>query len=230
MPWHQAWPSTARLYVQFVNGFDFYVTAKITNASGTTSVEIPANGRIGADLAGENTIELRPPNGTAMERQQYTFATRDKRKKRCQEYVNVLGAAAIIKEEIAYGIDINSAGTLLSGNRQVKVCPQWGFETKQPPDNVRVKGRNNYSTTEKWLHYIGEGDWRTSIESLLAKPPNPADQDRIMAWNLAVAVSKDDPNNPRLAALGPQCKAACHKIVDYFTTGPLAGNAEKRLA
>lgn len=215
-------------YVQFVNGFDFDVTAKITNTSGTTSVVIPAHGRVGADLSGDNTIELQTATGTVMESKQYTFATGDKRKKHCQEYVNVLGSAAIIEENLAYGVGLDGAGKLFSGNRQIKVCPQWGFETKQPPKNVRVKGGNStVGTNVKWLHYIGEGDWLSSIDTLLAKPPKYGDQDRILAWNLAVAVSKYDPSNPRLAALGPRFKAACHNIVDAFTTGPLAGKAEQ---
>ena len=215
-------------YVQFVNGFDFDVTAKVTNAAGTTSVVIPAHGRVGADFAGDNTIELLTANGTLMERKQYKFASGDKRNKRCQEYVNVLGSAALIEENLSYGVGLDGAGELFSGNQQIKVCPQWGFETKQPPKNVRVKGGNStVGTNVRWLHFIGDGDWLTSIDTLLAKPPRRGDRDRILAWNLAVAVSKYDPMNPRLAALGPRFKAACHTIVDLFTTGPLVGKAEQ---
>lgn len=216
-------------YVQFANGFDFAVTAKVTDGSGhTTNLEIPAHGRVGADLEGENTIEFLTSSGASMEHRKYTFAKGDKRKKGCQEYVNVLGSAAILEEDIVYGVGLKGGGELLSGNRQAKVCPRWGFETKQPPAAVSVKGgASTVGMNLTWIHYLGEGDWLASVQTLLDRPPQRGDQDRILAWNIAVAVSKYDPNNPRLTALGPRFKDACHKIVDLFTTGPLAGKAEQ---
>ncbi len=214
-------------YVQFANGLDFAVTAKVTTSSGKTeTIEIPAHGLVGADLEGDNTIELLAPNGTVMESKKYTFASGDQRKKRCQEYVNVLGSAAIVEEDVVYGVGIKGGGQLLAGQRHAKVCPRWGFETKQPPTAVSVEG-NSVGVNLTWLHYVGDGDWVASVQTLLDKPPQPGDQDRIIAWNLAVAVWKHDPKNPRLAPLGPRFEDACHKIVDMFTTGPLVGKAEQ---
>jgi hypothetical protein len=114
----------------------------------------------------------------------------------------------------------------VSGQTLTKVCPTWSFDTKDPPEAISVKdgaiGRNH-----TWLHYVGDGDWTTSVKLLLAKKPQIGDQARIRAWNIAAAVHRVDPDDASLAALGPEFKAACGRIVDMFTTGPLAGKAQK---
>jgi hypothetical protein len=109
-----------------------------------------------------------------------------------------------------------------------KVCPRWGFETTKPPEAITVK-EGTVGMDRKWLHYIGDGDWVAAIESLLAQKAQVGDQARIRAWNLAVAVHKVDPKNARLAPLGPKFVAACHEIVDMFTTGPARGEGQVRL-
>jgi hypothetical protein len=214
-------------YVQFTNGFEFAVTAKITSSGGkTTELQLPARGRVGVDLAGEHTIELISASGVSMQTKTYEFAPRDKRKKRCLEIVNVLGSAAIVEEEIVYGAGGPGRVTLLGGDHHAKVCPRWGFETDAPPTSVKVD-KYTPGIDLSWLHYAGDGDWHTTILTLLAKTPEMGDQDRIKAWNLAVAIHKFDPQNPRLAPLGPKFVQACHTIVDMFTTGPMAGKATK---
>ncbi len=214
-------------YTQFANGFDFAVKAEVTDADGkTTIIEVPAKGRVGADFEGSHSIEFKTADGTSMGKKKIKFATSDKRKEGCQEYVNVLGSAAIVEEEIAYGISMKGASNMMSGHDFVAVCPRWGFETTTPPEQITVK-EGTIGMDRKWLHYIGDGDWVAAIDSLLAKEAQMGDQSRIRAWNLAVAVSKFDKNNPRLSALGPKFVQACHKIVDTFTTGPLAGKAKE---
>ena len=213
-------------YVQFANGFDFAVKAEVTSDGGaTTTIEIPSKARVGADLDGPVTIDFKTADGTSMAKKKYKITTKDKRKEGCQEYINVLGSAAILEEEIVYGIGSKGGGTLLSGDDFATVCPRWGFETDKPPEAITVK-EGTLGMDRKWLHYVGDGDWVAAIESLLAKEAQVGDQARIRAWNLAVAVHKHDPKNARLAALGPKFVAACHKIVDMFTTGPLAGKAK----
>jgi|GEM_PF-2918197 len=214
-------------YAQFANGFDFAVTAKITDADGETqTLTVPSKGRVGADLEGSYTIEFLTPDGTSMKKKKFKFASGDKRKKGCQEYVNVLGSAAIVEEDIVYGAGIKGGGKLLCGYDHVKVCPRWGFETEKPPEKITVK-EGTVGMNRTWLHYIGEGDWVASIDKLLAQKPQMGDQDRIRAWNIAFAVNKFDPDNPRLKAQGPKFVEACHKIVDMFKSGPLAGKAKK---
>ncbi len=214
-------------YTQFANGFDFAVKAEVTSEDGkTTVIEVPSKGRVGADFEGSHTIEFKTADGTSMGKKKVKFATGDKRKEGCQEYVNVLGSAAIVEEEIVYGIGGKGTSNMMSGHDFVKVCPRWGFETTKPPEQITVK-EGTIGMDRKWLHYIGDGDWVAAIDSLLEKKAQMGDQSRIRAWNIAVAVSKFDKNNPRFKALGPKFVEACHQIVDTFTTGPLAGKAKE---
>ena len=156
-------------YVQFTNGFDFPVKANVTDSSGEeTTFEIPAKGRIGADLEGKCTIELTTPDGKTMENKKYEFAASDKRKERCHEYVNVLGSAAIIEEDIVYGMGIRGGGKLLCGQRHVKVCPRWGFETTQPPKAITVK-EGTVGMIRTWLHYTSRA-YASSVSTASSGP------------------------------------------------------------
>lgn len=211
----------------FVNGFDFPVTVKATSESGDeTIVEVPAKGRVAGDLAGKHTVEYLLADGTSMKKKTFKLTAKDKRKKRCIDIINVLGSAAIVQEDITFGIGIKGRGKMTSGHDFVKLCPRWGFETKAPPKAIKVK-EGNMGMTLGWMHYMGDGDWVAAVDAQLAKKPQMGDQSRIRAWNIAFAVNKFDKDNPRLKAQGPKFKAACHKIVDMFTTGPLAGKAKK---
>lgn len=208
--------------VQFANGFDFAVKAEVTDADGkTTIIDVPSKGRVGADFEGPHSVEFKTATGTSMGKKKFKF----ERKEGCQQYVNVLGSAAIVEEDIVYGVGIKGASNMMSGHDFVRVCPRWGFETTRPPDQITVK-EGTVGMDRKWLHYIGEGDWVAAIDSLLATEKDVGDQKRIRAWNIAVAVSKFDKTNPRLAPLGPKFVEACHRIDDMFKTGPMAGKAK----
>lgn len=211
----------------FVNGFDFAVKVKATSESGTeTVIDVPAKGRVPGHLEGTHTVEYLHADGTSMKKKKFKLTTDEKRKKRCIDIINVLGSAAIVQEDIAFGIGIKGRGKMTSGHDFVKLCPRWGFETTQPPKAIKVK-KGNMGMNLGWMHYMGDGDWVAAIDAQLAKKPQMGDQSRIRAWNIAFAVNKFDKDNPRLKAQGPKFKAACHKIVDMFTTGPLAGKAKK---
>ena len=216
-------------YVQFVNGFDFDVTVTLTDEDGgTTTVAVPARGRVGADFAGAHTVDVQSASGTKIvEGKKVTFTESDKRKEGCFQYFNVGGSAAILAEDVVYGGGIKGGGKLLSGETLTTLCPTWGLETEEPPEAISVKegtvGRNH-----TWLHYVDDGSWKTSIRLLLAKKPAMGDFDRIRAWNIAAAVHRVDPDNAELVALGPEFKAACLRMVDMFTTGPMAGQAKKK--
>ncbi len=210
-------------YVQFANGFDFEVTAKATSAEGKEqTIVIPAKGRVGAGLSGEYTVEFSSPTGVIKEKK-FKFTEAKEQKDGCFQYVNVMGSAAIIESDIAYGIDIQQPDRLHMGNWFSKICPRWGFD-EVPPESVTVEG-NTLGLSKSWIHYEGEGDWVAAIDKLLAQKPMMGDQDRIMAWNIAFTVNKHDPNNARLAEQGPKFLAACDRIDDMFKTGPLAGKA-----
>lgn len=215
-------------YTQFTNGLEVAVQVTLTDASGdTTIVDVPARGRAGADVADEQTVTIKTAAGvTLVDGKKAKFSPRDKRKERCHQYYNVVGSAAILAEDVVYGIGIKGGGRLLSGQVLTTVCHTWGFETAEPPKAIKTK-EGNLGRNLTWIHYVGEGDWYVAIQSLLGQKPEMGDQDRIRAWNLAVAVSKADPENARLASLGPAFKQACHDIVDMFKTGPLAGKAEQ---
>lgn len=214
-------------FVQFTNGFEFPVTVKITANEGgkETTLELPPKSRTGANLEGSHTLVFTGPKGE-MKSQKMKFAAGDARKKGCFEYVNVLGSAAIVEEDVVYGVGIKGGIKLLAGKDHVKVCPRWGFETEKPPEAISVK-QDKIGMNLTWLHYVGEGDWHASITTLLARPPHGSDQDRILAWNLAVALSKQDPDNARLKALGPEFKAACGRMVDLFAGTAMAGKAQR---
>ncbi|MFN3200404.1 MAG: hypothetical protein ACE366_18545 [Bradymonadia bacterium] len=208
--------------IMFTNGFDFPVKAKIVDEGGSEStVEIPAHGRIGADLEGKHTITFSSPEGK-MKAVKYNFKDKSELKDECFYVINILGSASLLADEIAYGSSGLGGNYFYSGRDYFKVCPTWGFETEKPPEAVSVS-EDTHGVALTWFHYDGEGDWYATIKKLLAQPPNISDQDRIRAWNLAVAVSKHDPKNERLPTLGPDFKAACEKMIDMFKGGPMEG-------
>ncbi len=212
-------------YVQFANGFEFDVTAKLDcESGGEQTITVPAKSRVGAELSGKCEIEFESPEGS-MSKKNYTFEEPGERKDGCFEYVNILGSAAIVEEDMAYGIGIKSGDNLIMGREHVKVCPRWGFD-ETPPESIAVE-EGTMGMNKTWIHYDGDGDWHATIERLLSLEPPADDSYRIRAWNLAVAVSKHDPKNERLQALGPKFKAACAIIPDFFAGGPMAGKAEK---
>lgn len=214
-------------YVQFTNGFEFPVTVKITATEGgqETTLELPPKSRKGADFEGSHTLVFTGPKGE-MATRKMKFEAGDARKKRCFEYVNVLGSAAIAEDDVVYGLGIKGGRKLLSGKDHVKVCPRWGFETEKPPESITID-KNKLGMNLTHLHYVGDGDWHASITTLLAQKPDASDQARIRAWNLAVALSKQDPENPRLKALGPEFKAACGRIIDLFEGTVMAGKGKR---
>ena len=211
----------------FVNGFDFAVKLKATSESGDeTIIDVPAKGRVGGDLEGTHTFEYLHADGTSMKKKKFKLTTDDKRKARCIDIINVLGSAAIVEEDLAFGVGIKGGGKMTSGHDFVKMCPRWGFETAEPPKAIKVK-KGNIGMNLSWMHYQGDGDWVAAIDALLAKKSQMGDQSRIRAWNIAFAVNKFDKGNPRLKAQGPKFKAACDRIDDMFKTGPLAGKAKR---
>ncbi len=219
--------SASEPYVQFVNGFEFEVQAKLTDASGKeTTITVPAKGRVGAELSGAYKAEFIGPKGE-ITKGSFKIAESKDRKKRCFEYVNVMGSAALIESDIAYGIDIAGSDNLVMGNLHTKVCPRFGLETKEPPEAVTVKD-GDLGASLTWLHYQGEGDWHASITHLLSLPPAIDDSYRIQAWNIAFTVSKQDPGNARLAELGPSFLAACNTMQDMFVGTTMEGDGRRK--
>jgi hypothetical protein len=109
---------------------------------------------------------------------------------------NVLGSAAILKDDINYGVGIKSKSKTTAGGTRVKFCYTWGFETKAPPKAIRVKkytaGRNH-----SWMHYDGDGSWHTSLTSLLNNTSWPG-RARARAQKIIRAVLTHDPDNKKL--------------------------------
>lgn len=214
-------------YVQLTNGFEVEVELTFTDASGGTEViKIPARGRVGADLAGTYKVAVAAAGKPIAEAKSVTFKASGDRKKGCFQYYNVLGSAAILAEDVVYGVGFKGGGTLLSGQVLTTVCPTWGFETEKPPEAIQTK-KGDMGRNLTWLHYVGAGDWHASISALLAQKPDVADQSRIRAWNLAVSMSKIDPENARLVAFGPAFKHACDTIMIDFESGPMAGKNKR---
>jgi hypothetical protein len=184
-------------YVQFVNGFDFPVSVTLTSKSGDTSkIKLPARGRIGKDLDGPYKVKVMSTGGASLSEENVDFGKRAKRKKKCLFFYNALGSAAIVKEDIAYGIGIKSRSKTTAGGTRVKFCYTWGFETKEPPKAIRVKkytaGRNH-----SWMHYDGDGSWHTSLTSLLNNTSWPG-RARARAQKIIRAVITHDPDNKKL--------------------------------
>ena len=138
----------------------------------------------------------------------------------------MLGSAAILEEDVVYGVGIQGGGKLLSGNRHVQVS-SLGLRDETATQGRDGQGRHRGHELDLDRLHRRRGLARQHPDSAGQATDARGLGFRILAWNLAVAVSKYDPNNPRLAPLGPKFKDACHKIVDLFTTGPLAGKAEQ---
>lgn len=193
----------AQPYVQLVNGFDFPVTAKVKTEDGPEQViNIPAHGRVGADFAGSHTVEVSLKDGKFLSKEKVNFGDRGKRKERCQFFYNVLGSAAIIEEEVNYGIGGIPWVKLASGKTKVKLCPTWGFETLQPPEAISVKS-DSLGATLKWMHYIDDGGWDTSVAELVKALPRETNKPLIIAQAQQIirAVRTHDPDNQHLPAL-----------------------------
>ena len=191
----------ARDYVQFVNGFDFAVTATLTDDSDDKqTLQIPAHGKVGADLAGKYRIQVATTSGAAVSDEKVDFGPRGKRgSERCLFFYNILGSAAIVKDDIVYGVGIKSKSKMTCGMIQTKLCPTWGFETKEPPKAIKTKefsvGRNH-----SWMHYMGDGSWHTSVQALLKSDTWP-ERARAHAQRIMRGVVTHDPKNPKLPAI-----------------------------
>jgi len=192
-------------YVQFANGFDFPVTATVATDGGKEQViEIPAHGRVGADFEGKHKVKVTMKGGAVLADSTVDFGPSSKRKKKCQLFYNVLGSAAIVEEEVSYGIAGLPSATVVAGETLTRVCPQWGFETKEPPSAVRVK-KGRMAADVRWLHYVDDGSWRAAVVELLRRLPKATDPlRRERSIRLIVrTVIAHDPQNPGLAQLKP---------------------------
>ncbi len=191
----------AKPYIQLVNGFDFPVTATVSSeGSDEQAFEIPAHGRVGADFTGKHTVEVTLKDGKVLSSEKVNFGER--KKERCQFFYNVLGSAAIIEEEVDYGIKGIPSVKLASGQTRIKLCPTWGFETAEPPKAIKAKKGKLYAT-HKWMHYIGDGGWDTSVAELVRRLPNATNKPQRIAraQRIVRAVRTHDPDNQHLAAL-----------------------------
>ena len=217
-------------YVQFVNGYDFAVTATVTDKAGKQQVfPIPAHGRVGKDFAGKQTVKVTLEGGAVLSDGKIKFGARDKRKERCLFFYNVLGSAAIINEEIVYGIGISPQVYSASGRITTKLCPTWGFETKKPPEAITTKN-DSMGATLSWMHYVGDGTWRTSVARLLEglQRTKRPEQSKFQAQRIVGAILTHFPEDENLPAM--KTLFAQHKVdfpEDYREFGRLITKKRK---
>ncbi|MBL4683763.1 MAG: hypothetical protein JKY37_04175 [Nannocystaceae bacterium] len=185
-------------YVQFVNGFEFDVTATVTNDEGETkTLPIPALGRTGADFVGSSEVRVETADGKLVSEGRADFGKRDEREDRCHFFYNVLGSAAIRNEGLVFGIAHASSYTT-AGVTRTNLCYSWGFETKEAPKSISTT-EESVGQAHHWLHYIDDGSWHVTVRKLF----NAKDPDRKMgvAQQIVRAVGYHDPDNALLGEI-----------------------------
>lgn len=151
--------------VHFFNGFDFDVDATITSGGDTKTVTIAARGREDVEVFGKTTVEIKAGDGTVLSKREIEFLSKEERVDKQRELYNVLGAAALKRTEVAYGIAGSPATYTLSGVWH-KVQITWFFEP--PPDAISVE-EGNQGMTLNALGYAGDGSWRTTVMQRIDK-------------------------------------------------------------
>jgi len=215
--------------VQITNGFDFPVTVHITpEGSSERTLEVPAHGRVGLTAGGSHTIRATTASGEELSNKKYSFDEWGERKKGCVLFVNILGSAYVVSEEVKYGDNgMTPTASSIKGREFAKLCATWGLDVQEPPEAISVEKDYTGGRNLEWMHYRGEGDWHETVRALLKQ--ETADNSHLArAWRIAIAVYKHDKDNPRLSGLGPEFKQGCMNATDFTTEGPLAYSNRKK--
>jgi hypothetical protein len=189
--------------VQVLNGFDVPVSVTITPTQGSAvTLAVPPHGRVPADVVGEVNVVVRSEHGDTLDQGPATMASKDP-SEGCVVVYNVLGAAAIESRDVGYGDVTDDPSRILGAGTVSEQCCGLSFVFEQPPDAITVKDEPGPGGEQRgWIGYIGDGDWKQAVKTLLAEPETAyAGQYRNPASQIIAAVQKVDPKNPALPEL-----------------------------
>lgn len=188
-------------YAHLTNGFDFEIKAIATSESGSIQeFLLPPRSRVKTTLDGKYEFEFKSPEGKVIQKMSAAIPSSGDRKKDCTMFINVMGSAAIVEQEIAYGIGGGTSTYTTRGRANTTFCAQYGFETKEPPEAVSVDS-GKMRAKVKWIRYDGEGDWKVSVKRLL-ESGDPSHKSRTLAWNIAMTAFNHDPAPNKAALMG----------------------------
>ena len=184
------------------NGFDFPVSVTFHPNDGrpVQTLTVPPHSKMPVALRGIGTADIKALNGTLLAEKIYSFGTREP-VKGCYRIFNLLGSAAIEKENLVYGKSFGYANKTYLNPTDYPCNVSWFFV--QPPKAIRV-AKYTPGRTLGWVHYLGEGDWTVAVEQMLQKGW------RGDAQRLVGSVLVADAGNSKLAAA--QAMLATHNI------------------
>lgn len=193
--------------VHVFNGFDFDVKASFSGSNGDTTVTVPARGRVDVEVFGEATVKVTTTDDAVLSDHKVEFLSKEERVEQQRELYSVLGAASLIRTEIAYGSTGAPSTYRLRGSWN-KPKIRWFFEP--PPESIAVAD-SVAGMTLNALNYGGDGSWRATVmaaiahareyknNEVLAKSEAQRDFGRIRP--IVKAVLAHDPAKPDMAEI-----------------------------
>ena len=195
-------------HLHILNGFEFPVTVTLTTQEGKSEThQVPALGRVTTDLQGTGTVKAETASGGLISENKANFGQGKDGKSPCPRALNIEGAAAIVQEGIEYGNGFGAAQySLKAGWISESFCTaSWVFE--DPPEAIAVDQHGPAGRTKDWVHYVGDGSWKTSVDALLEDQGEFKGQSRGRAQRIVRTVVTHDPQNPKLADVQAKFKA-----------------------
>lgn len=182
-----------------LNGLDIPVSVTIEADGKTQTFEVAPKGRATPDVSGDGNVKVTSTKGELISEGPAVFGKAES--KDCFYVYNVVGSAAYVNEDVAYG---TGEGTPRKRQRSGSINEQEcgiDYPFVEPPETVTVKQSGPAGANIGWLHYEGDGGWVVAVNSLLDDTGESASLSRGMAQQIVRAVVTHDPQNPALPAI-----------------------------
>ena len=180
-----------------LNGLDIPVSVSITANGKTTTLDVPARGRVTPDVDGKATVKVTSAKGELISEQDVSFG----KPTGCKFVYNVVGATAYLNEEIAYGTGFGTPQIHLRAGEIIEEECSVSFPFVDPPEKITVDKYGPSGDNRSWLHYKGDGGWVVAVNSLLDDTGTSASFSRGAAQRIVRAVVTHDPANAALPAI-----------------------------
>jgi hypothetical protein len=189
-------------HVHILNGFDVPMKLSIElEEGGTKTFTVPARGSVRAGMVGKAEVKVTTESGEEVATSSAFFGPKDKKGDQCQRMLNIQGAAAVVQEDLEYGDGFGTPNyRLAAGDISDDFCTA-SYVFEDPPEAITVDSMGPAGRNLGWVHYLGDGDWKASVDALLKDQGEWKGQSRGKAQRIVGTVVLADPDNPALADL-----------------------------
>ena len=187
-------------HVFLLNGLDIPVSITIDGDGGKQTIDVPARGRATPEVSGLAKVKVTSAKGELISESQAQFGKRGG-SPGCFRIFNVVGAAAYVNEEVAYGTGFGTPQYYRRAGDVTEDECYVSFPFVDPPKLITVDKFGPAGANRSWLHYEGDGSWVAAVGSLLDDTGQYASQSRGAAQRIVRAVVTHDPTNAALPAI-----------------------------